>query len=102
MNEGEPPSATPQLSIRLSHEHIHFPRTSAMAPEATPIGAAKSGRRDQQRSHNPHGAAGRRQQTLMSTATRAWWIFDGALTGYKLFRRLRGFTGFFGKRKGRR
>lgn len=41
-------------------------------------------------------------ETLMSTATRAWWIFDGALTGYKLFRRLRGFTGLFGKRKGRR
>lgn len=41
-------------------------------------------------------------ETLMSTATRAWWVFDGALTGYKLFRRLRGFTGLFGKRKGRR
>ena len=41
-------------------------------------------------------------ETLMSTATRVWWILDGALTGYKLFRRLRGFTGLFGKRKGRR
>ena len=41
-------------------------------------------------------------ETFISTATRAWWIFDGALTGYKLFRRLHGFAGFFGKSQRRR
>ena len=38
-------------------------------------------------------------ETFMSAATRAWWLFDGVLTGYKLFRRLHGFAGFFGRRR---
>ena len=50
----------------------------------------------------PPAGDGNVMETFMSTATRAWWLFDGVLTGYKLFRRLSGFAGFFGKRKLRR
>lgn len=50
----------------------------------------------------PPAGDGNVMETFVSTATRAWWLFDGVLTGYKLFRRLSGFAGFFGKRKHRR
>lgn len=50
----------------------------------------------------PPAGNGNVMETFMSTATRAWWIVDGALTGYKLLRRLRGFSGLFGMGKRRR
>lgn len=47
----------------------------------------------------PPPPSGNKVETFVATASRAWMIVDGVMTGYKLMRRLGKFTSWFTKRK---
>lgn len=57
---------------------------------------------DYQQLVSPPVPTGNRIENVMQTASRAWWLVDGALTGYKLMRRLGGFARLFSSKKGKR
>ena len=43
-----------------------------------------------------------RFENILSVASRAWFVADGVMTGYKLFCRLNGLTGIFRRKKSKR
>lgn len=43
-----------------------------------------------------------RFENMLSVASRAWFVADGVITGYKLFRRLNGLASLFRRKKSKR